>query len=354
MADFFSEYGIFLAKSITVLAIILFLMTAALSNAMRSKKEDKGSINVRHLNKDTESLRDAIKVVVLDKESLKVEHKAEKKKHKAEKKEKKIAARQDSSDEPRKRVYVIDFEGDIKASEVTNMRKSITAILAIARPGQDEVLLRLESSGGMVHSYGLAASQLERIRKKKIPLTVCVDKVAASGGYMMACLGNKIVAAPFAIIGSVGVLVQLPNFYRLLKDKKIDYEMITAGEYKRTLTVFGENTEKGRKKMTEEIQEVHQLFKEFISEHRPRLNVDEIATGETWFGTRALEKNLIDEIKTSDECIADACENADVYQVEYQQKKKFSDRLSSILETVLDNTILKWLHQSNNKSDFIS
>ena len=109
-------------------------------------------------------------------------------------------------------------------------------------------------------AYGLAASQMQRIRDKKLKLTVCVDKVAASGGYMMAVVADKIIAAPFAVLGSIGVLAQVPNFHRLLKKHDVDFEMLTAGKYKRTLTMFGENTDKGREKFQEDIEDTHVLF----------------------------------------------------------------------------------------------
>ena len=352
--EFITTYGLFLAKTITLVVAILIVLAAAVANASKGKKAEKGNISVTNLNEEIEDFSDEIKHAVVDDERLKLEYKAEKKKAKAEHKEKKKSAKQEEPEEARKRLYVIDFDGDTKASQVDDLRKVITAILAIARPNVDEVLLRLESPGGMVHGYGLAASQLDRIRKKNIPLTICVDKVAASGGYMMACLGTKIIAAPFAYIGSVGVVMQLPNFHRLLKDNKVDFEMITAGQYKRTLTMFGENSDADREKVTEEIQETHDLFKDFVKQSRPSLNIDEIATGETWFGTKALEMNLIDEVKTSDECITEACAEADVYAISYEHKKKIADRLGVALESSLDKTLFKWLHRSSNKDAFLS
>lgn len=341
--EFLAEYGLFLAKTLTFAAAVVFIIVAGAATAAKSKKESKGTLVVTHLNEEIEKFGEEIKHVVEDEESYKKAHKEAKKAEKQKKKGKKHK----DSDDVRKRFYVIDFEGDPKASQLENMRKVITAVLSIIRPGKDEIILRLESPGGMVHAYGLAASQLARIRSMEIPLTICVDKVAASGGYMMACLGSKIIAAPFAYIGSIGVLLQLPNFNRLLKEKNVDFEMITAGEYKRTLTIFGENTEKGREKVTEEIQETHDLFKDFVKEHRPALKIDEVATGETWFGKKALELNLIDEIKTSDEIIVEACKEADVYSVVYEKKPSLTDRIGHAVESSLDNSILKWLHRSS-------
>lgn len=339
--EFLSEYGMFLAKTLTFVVAVIFIIVTAAAAAAKNKKEQKGSIVVTHLNEEIDDFRDEIKHVVEDEGLLKKEKKALKKQAK-EKSKKKKKAQEDS----KKRIYVLDFHGDPKASQVENLRRAITAVLSTIRPDKDEIMLRLESPGGMVHAYGLAASQLARIRQQNIPLTVCVDKMAASGGYMMACLGTKIIAAPFAYIGSIGVLLQLPNFNRLLKDKHIDFEMITAGEYKRTLTLFGENTEEGRKKMTEDIQDTHELFKDFVHEYRPVLDISDVATGETWFGKKALEKKLIDEVGTSDEYISKACKEADVYSVVYEKKKNLADRFGKAAETALDNSLLKWLHRS--------
>ncbi len=171
------------------------------------------------------------------------------------------------------------------------------------------------------HSYGLASSQLERIRRRNIPLTICVDRVAASGGYMMACIANRLIAAPFALIGSIGVVAQIPNFHRLLKKNDVDYEVLTAGDYKRTLTMFGENTDKGREKFVEELEDTHSLFKEFVSEYRPQLDIEKVATGEVWFGRRALENQLIDQIETSDDYLFNLSEEADIYKVKYRPKQ---------------------------------
>jgi serine protease SohB len=230
----------------------------------------------------------------------------------------------------------------MKASATDELRESITAVLSLAEP-IDEVVVRLESPGGLVHGYGLAASQLARISQKKIPLTVCVDKVAASGGYMMACVADKIVAAPFAVLGSIGVVAQLPNFHKVLKKHDVDYEIFTAGEYKRTVTMLGENTEKGRQKFMEDLEDTHVLFKEFVGEHRPVVNVDEVATGEIWFGRRALEVNLIDLISTSDEYLTAMHPQADIVAVRYEQKKGIQERVGLAASKALEATFERML-----------
>ena len=233
------------------------------------------------------------------------------------------------------KLYVVDFNGSMDASEVDSLREEITAILTFADKDKDNVLVRLESGGGVVHGYGLAASQLQRLTKAQINLTVAIDKVAASGGYMMACVANKIVAAPFAIVGSIGVIAQIPNFNKILKKNDVEFEQITAGEYKRTLTLFGENTDKGREKFKEEIEQTHGLFKSFVTEQRPSLDIDKVATGEHWFATQALEKGLVDEINTSDDLLMAQYKEKQIFKVSYKIKKTLSDKLAIGLSSTL-------------------
>ncbi|SDH80080.1 serine protease SohB [Pseudomonas panipatensis] len=328
--EFLLDYAGFLARTLTVLvAVVAVLLVAA---ALRSRgRRSGGHLDVRKLNDFYKDLRERLQNSVLDKDKLKALHKSE---SKAAKQAKKAGAQ-------KSRVYVLDFDGDIKASATEHLRNEITALLSLATP-KDEVVLRLESGGGMVHSYGLAASQLARIRQAGVPLTVCVDKVAASGGYMMACIGERILSAPFAIIGSIGVVAQLPNVHRLLKKHAIDFEVLTAGEFKRTLTVFGENTDKGREKFQEDLETTHELFKSFVAHYRPKLAIDEIATGEVWLGQAALGRKLVDELKTSDEYLAERAREADVYQLQYIQKKSVQERLGVGASTVIDRVLLSW------------
>jgi serine protease SohB len=344
--EFLIDYGLFLAKAITILAVIVIVvsMISALSHRGGGRKEHRGHIEVTRLNDWYKHMGDTLKKAVLDSNLIKHQAKLAKQKLKKDKTEKKQALKKKSADHEtpaQKRVFVLNFDGDIKASATTNLKEEITTVLSVAQPS-DEVVLRLESAGGMVHSYGLAASQLLRIKNKKIPLTVCVDKVAASGGYMMACIADNIVAAPFAIIGSIGVVGQLPNFHRLLQKIPIDYEMQTAGEYKRTLTLFAENTDKGRQKFAEELEDTHGLFKTFIRDNREQLDVDAVATGETWYGSRALEKQLIDTIQTSDEYLTGQAGEADIFEVEYVLKKSFPERLGIASQQAMDRLLLTW------------
>lgn len=340
--EYLIEYGLFLAKTATLVIALIALLLVIASLSMRSRRHvQKGSLSVTHLNDEIEDLRDGLKQVILDKHSWKVLQKLERKKDKLEEKgrRKRSKSETEAQEQRRKRVYVLNFDGDIAASAVESLRQEISAVLSMAEP-MDEVLLRLESPGGMVHAYGLASSQLQRIKDKSIPLTICVDKVAASGGYMMACLADRLVAAPFAILGSIGVLVQLPNFHRVLKKHDVDYETISAGEFKTTLTTFGEITQKGREKVKEEVEVMHELFKQWVKQHRPVVAIDEIATGETWVGLQAKQRSMIDDISTSDECIIKACDEADVYEVRYEVRKTLSDKLGVTVQSALDRCFM--------------
>ena len=230
---------------------------------------------------------------------------------------------------------MLNFHGDIRASAVASLREEITAILTVAS-ADDEVFLRLESGGGVVHGYGLAASQLMRLREKNIPLTVSVDKVAASGGYMMACVGNRIIAAPFSIIGSIGVIAQVPNFHKVLEKHDVEFDQFTAGEFKRTVTMFGENTDEAKSKFREEIEDIHVLFKDFIVQHRPDVDIVKVSTGESWPGTRALERELVDELKTSDDYLLENSQHADIYEINYVSKKSLLERIGIHVQRVVD------------------
>ena len=350
--DFLIDYGMFLAKAITIVLSVGVVIGLIASAGQKNKKgEKKGNIRVTQINEHIDGLRDTLRASILDKEQLKEIEKAEKKKTKAENKKKKVTAKNtegsSKDDSITKRHFVLNFEGNIAADAVESLREEITAILSMATK-DDEVILRLESPGGMVHAYGLASSQLLRIKNKNIPLTICVDKVAASGGYMMACLADRLVAAPFAIIGSIGVLVQLPNFHRVLKKYDVDYEIISAGEYKRTLTHFGEITNKGKDKVKEDVENIHQIFKDWVKTYRPSVEIDTIATGETWVGSQAKDRYMVDDIKTSDECVIEACETSDVYEIKFEIKKPLQVRLASLLEESAHRLISRWFGKSNH------
>jgi serine protease SohB len=322
VSEFFLPYGIFLAEAITiVLAIAAVIIVAVRMGRLGSDPE---KLEVKKLNARYEDMALTLKSELLPHDEFKKTLK-EAKKHRKE-----IAKHGPSS---KKRLFVLNFDGDIKASAVSNLREEITAVLMVAR-SEDEVLIRLTSAGGMVHAYGLAASQLARIRTRNIPLTVAVDKVAASGGYMMACVANRIVAAPFSILGSIGVIAQLPNFSRVLKKNDVDYEQFTAGEFKRTVTMFGENTDAARAKFREEIEETHRLFKNFVHHYRPGLDISKVSTGEHWYGTQALDLNLVDQLLTSDDYLLEQSQTCDLFEIIYSTRKPWSARLSTLVQDI--------------------
>lgn len=342
--EFLLDYGLFLAKIATVVVAIVAVLVIVKSSGGRQSAA-KGELEVTNLTEQHKQTVEQLESHLHDDAFLKARHKADKKsekeKSKAREKEIKKAAKSgelEAKHEPH--LFVLDFHGSIDAKEVSALREEVTAILAVAKPG-DEVLLRLETGGGMVHGYGLASSQLDRLKAAGLPLTISVDKVAASGGYMMACIADKIVSAPFAIVGSIGVVAQLPNFNKLLKKHDIDFEQITAGEYKRTLTMFGENTDKARDKFKQELEETHVLFKDFIREHRPALELEKVATGEHWFGTQAKELGLVDDIKTSDDLIVEACKDKTVLAIHYVQKKKLTAKLAGAAAETTDSVLMK-------------
>jgi len=316
MSEFFLSYGLFFAKVITGLIALLFVV--AIIGGSRKKEEAK-DLKVTDLNKKYNELKETVMLAVMDKKQFKQQAKKLAKQDKKEKKSAKV-------ENQKPKLFVLEFDGDIRASQVETLRDEITAMLSVAEP-QDEVLLKLDNSGGVVHEHGLAASQLQRIKDAKMNFTVSVDKVAASGGYMMACVADKIVAAPFAILGSIGVLAQLPNFHRLLDKAGVDFEQHTAGEYKRTVTMFGKNGDKERAKLAQDLQETHTLFRDFVKQNRPKLDIDKVSTGEHWYGQQALLLELVDELITSDEFLINALDSFDIFELKMEIRKGLQDKL---------------------------
>ncbi|WP_237068249.1 protease SohB [Microbulbifer guangxiensis] len=392
--EFLIEYGLFLAKVVTIVVALLVVVGFVVANREQLKERIQGHITVTSLNDRYEQMKETLLQAVMDKHEFahrqkqmvkekKAREKALVKKHKAEKKQKPAEKVQRKDLEPtdtpvpeqgeadaeagethshavitakpegeRARLFVVHFDGDIKASALAQLREEITAILQVAEPG-DEVVACIESPGGMVANYGLAASQLARVRNAGIQLTIAVDKVAASGGYMMACVGDRILAAPFAMLGSIGVLAQLPNFNRFLKRHDVDFELFTAGEYKRTVTMFGENTEQGKEKFQSDLEEIHALFQHFVAEYRPQLDIAKVATGEVWFGQRAVELGLVDELKTSDEYLTSRAVDADLYQVEYKERKNIAKKMGLAAQAGVESALMRffsrlaaWRHQA--------
>ena len=350
MLDFLYEYGLFLAKVVTfcvaAVVVIGFLVMAGQNRRQLSKA---GHIEVRNLNDEFEDMTDTLDHAMMDKFQFKQLRKSQEKADKLQTKQDKADAKKQAKQikaegasglgeeelpATKKRTFVLDFDGDVKASAVEFLRHEISAIISVAKV-TDEIIMRLDSSGGMVHTYGLAASQLGRINTANIPLTICVDQIAASGGYMMACMANHITAAPFALVGSIGVVAEVPNVHRLLKKHSIDVEVLTAGEHKRSLTIMGENTRKGRDKFVEDLQQTHGLFKSWVKQQRPQLDLEQVANGDVWYGQQAIDLGLVDAVGTSDEVLQEAVKDSDVLLIEYVAKKTMGEKFGIAAATSL-------------------
>ena len=323
MIEFFSEYGLFLLKALTIVGAIVVIVGTIAATGRRATMHD--GLEIEQLNKKYQAMANVLKRAILDKADWKAQSKEDKKKIKADSK----------SADKRSRSFIINFKGDLKATAVASLREEVSAILEVATP-EDQVIVCLENHGGTVHEHGLAASQFVRIRDHDIPLLVSVDKVAASGGYLMACVANKIIAAPFAILGSIGVIAQLPNFNRMMDKHGIDFEMITAGQYKRNVTIFGKNTDEDRAKLKDELEDVHTLFKDVVGRYRENLDLEKVATGEHWYGIRALELGLVDELKTSDELLAELAKDRDLYRGNYKIRQPLPKRILANVDSLLE------------------
>lgn len=335
--DSLAQIGVFAAEAFTIFIVLALLII--LVALMATKASHKNEIEITRLDEKFKKTKSYLNNFLMSKEDLKELNKTEKKNKKSD----------EAQEASKKKLFFVNFEGDMKASAVEHLREEITAILTVATP-KDEVVVNVESPGGVVHGYGLAASQLNRLREHQIPLTVCVDKVAASGGYLMSCTANKILAAPFAIIGSIGVVAQVPNFHQLLKKNNIQYKEYTAGEFKRTVSILGEITEKGEEKFVEQLEATHVLFKSFVQKFRTQLDLQKVATGEYWYGEQALILGLVDEISTSDDYLMKKSETHKIIQVKHETQKSLSDKISQIMGSAVENTALKiWANFENRK-----
>lgn len=334
MIDFLLEYGLFVAKLVTGSLVIILTLAAILSLVVsKTQKNRDESLEIENINDKFDDIEESLQSELLSKNEFKKWQKS--KKH--------------ADTELDHKLFVLRFDGDIEASEIEGMRECITAIISVADPKFDSVLIILESGGGMVHEYGLAASQIARLKSKGIKVIVAVDRIAASGGYMMACVADKIISAPFAVVGSIGVLAQVPNFHRLLEKHDVDIEHHTSGKFKTTLTMLAKNTPEGRKKFVEELDDTHKLFKEFVAANRPSLDVEKVGTGEHWYGSEALALNLVDEISTSDDYIYSLKDTHQIFELSLVVKESFKDKISDIFHLSFEKTFRKVINLISRK-----
>ena len=342
MMEWLAAYGLFLAKAATVVAAAGLVAAIAAGAARRSSRPGRRPDplpEVVPLNPEYRRMAAAFERAALPRKAVRARRKADRAERKARAKEEGRRLAKGGEKAGRRRVFVLDFKGDLRATGVDALRQEVTLALSVATE-RDEVVVRLENSGGAAHGHGLGASQLARIRARGVPLTVTVDRVAASGGYLMACVADRILAAPFAIVGSIGVFAAIPNLHRLLEARGIDVEQFQAGEFKRTVTMLGKNTDAGRAKLQDQIDNVHKLFREFVAEYRPNLDVERVATGEFWQGRDALERNLVDELRTSDDYLYEASREADLYHVRGAGRPRLGRRLAELAELAIDRCSL--------------
>ena len=338
MIELLIDYSFFLLKVVTIV-IVIILPLLIISSANRQKKfGEKGHLIIKNLSERLDKMGTAILSSEMDKKSFKKFIKDKNKKKKKQKSPEKQS------------VYVLNFYGDIQATGVNKLKEEINAILS-SKSKCKEVVLKVESGGGSAYAYGLCAAELKRLTDNKISLTVCIDKIAASGGYLMSCVANKIIAAPWAVVGSIGVIAQLPNLHRLLKKNAIDIEMHTAGRYKRTLTTLGKNTPTGRKKFIKELEELHSVFKDFVKENRPVIDVKKVATGEVWQGDQAKKIGLIDEIATADDYLLKLSSKFNLLELDYYERKPIGEKLGIATQDLIEKTVLK-LYEIINKNRF--
>jgi len=318
---FWLDIAAFTIKALIIVAALggLAFLIARFARSSEPKDEE---IKVRSLNERYDDMRDAMNAELLDRKQRKALVKARKKEAKA-------AAKARRNQEPGKRIYVLAFKGDMRASAVKRLGHEIDAVLTVARPGTDEVVLRLQSPGGTVTGYGLAAAEILRLRERKIKVTASVDQVAASGGYMMAVAADHIVAAPFAVVGSIGVVAPVPNLHRLLQKNEIDFEEMTAGEFKRSVSVLGEITPAGREHFRGKLEDTHGAFKHFVQQCRPNVDIDRVANGDHWLASEALALGLVDELSTGDEYLFRARDGARLYEVSTAARKTLVQQLLS-------------------------
>lgn len=337
MAEWLAEMGTFLLQTTLIMSAAGLMLLIVLRS--KESNEQGLKLHVESLNDQRRARHRRLRVTTTAQGARKKLLKAFRQEEKARQK----AAKQGKSDDQtRPKVWVLDFHGDIKASQAEQFAQEVSAVIEIAS-ADDEVIVRLESAGGLVHAYGLAAAQLDRLRQAGLSTTVCIDKVAASGGYMMACTANHIKAAPFAVIGSIGVVAQVPNIHRLLKRNDIDVELLTAGKYKRTLTVLGENTQEGREKFIDDLENTHRLFKNYVSQHRPEMDIDKLATGEIWYGSEALAQKLVDSVGTSEAYLVERIAEAQVYRVRLEPPKTISRKVGLAISAGVEHAMVKAL-----------
>lgn len=254
------------------------------------------------------------------------------------------------------KVAVLKFKGDIRASARFAFAKLVDEVVLNAREFK-EVVVVVESPGGGVSEYGMLFAELERMRKceENFQLTVVVDTVAASGGYLMSLPAHKILAAPFAMVGSIGVVSFIPNIRELLEANKIKPRTFTAGDFKRTVTLTDEGDEKSAEQYKQQLALIHEQFKQALKKYRPQVELEKVATGEAWLASTTVEKELqlVDGLNTSHALLLEMNQSFDL--VEYSSKAERKTFLKRILgcddenQSIVDQIVTKFVDEVSQR-----
>lgn len=248
-----------------------------------------------------------------------------------------------------KPLAVLTFVGDIGAKQYKSFGQLIDEVI-INKSEIDEVVVVVNSPGGAVSPYGNVYSQMERVRDAGLKLTVCIDVVAASGGYLMSLPAHKIIAAPFSMVGSVGVMAFVPNLRGLLEDYNINPRTFTAGKYKRTVSLTDEATEEEVEKFKQQLNAIHRLFLEAVKKYRKDVKMEVVETGEHWTARESVELGLglVDDIATSQQYLLEANRDRDL--IILSQKRGFWEGglLSRFVQGVIEKIELRLFGQSFN------
>ncbi|KZX82185.1 hypothetical protein A3715_00045, partial [Oleiphilus sp. HI0009] len=298
------------------------------------KKNSDGRIIVKSLNEEYQEIQDALL------------------KFKPLKPIKSSSIRKFKASPNKQSIFVLDFKGDKTASSVGSLSKEVSAILSVAKPN-DEVFLRLESPGGTITGYGLASQQLIRLREAGIRLVVSVDEIATSGGYMMAAVGDRIIASPTSMLGSIGVIMEVPNFYNLLDRAGVQFHQFTAGKHKRLVSMTNKIGDAAKDQINQDLEKSHELFKNHVHTYRNSVNLESVSHGDVWSAKYCLDNKLVDDLMTSEAYLFDRASRANIFHISWDVERSFSDKLSSFAAQASINTLDKVALHYGSKSKYV-
>jgi protease-4 len=236
------------------------------------------------------------------------------------------------------KIAVIPFEGTISGTGSPPSVMTPEDFLKMLQRAEDDdsvkaIVLRVNSPGGTV-----AASQeiSEYVRTEKKPVIVSVGDVDASGAYMVSSQADWIVGNPGSAIGSIGVIMEVPNASGLMDKIGVQWKVITAGKYKGAGSPFRPLTPTETGLLQGQIDQVYAQFIDTVASGRklPRSEVESMATGWAWNGEEAVRLKLIDQTGTYKDALKVAARKGKIkghYDVEVYQSTQFSGILGSLL-----------------------